>query len=89
MWRLTTCYDSGGHPFLESTNGNQGRQVWVYEEDAGTDEERQEVERLREAFAKTRLTQKHSSDELLRLQKVNKSQVWQHGPVPAQGHSEC
>lgn len=73
MWRLTTCYDSEGHPFLESTNGHQGRQVWVYDEEAGTDAERQEVSNLREAFTKTRLTQKHSSDELLRLQKIDKS----------------
>lgn len=83
MWRLTTCYDSGGHPFLQSTNGHHGRQVWVYEEDAGTDVDRQELERLREAFAKTRLTQKHSSDELLRLQKINKSQVKPHMSVYA------
>lgn len=75
MWRLTTCYDSEGHPFLRSTNGHQGRQVWVYDEDAGTDADRQEVERLREAFTDTRLKQKHSSDELLRLQKINKHQV--------------
>lgn len=75
MWRLTTCYDSEGHPFLESTNGHQGRQVWVYDEDAGTDVERQEVSNLREAFTTSRRTQKHSSDELLRIQKIDKSKA--------------
>eukprot|EP00892_Ulva_mutabilis_P003932 jgi/Ulvmu1/1910/UM012_0069.1 len=85
MWRLTTCYDSGGHPFLQSTNGHQGRQVWVYEEDAGTDADREKVEGLREAFTKTRLTQKHSSDELLRLQKIDRSKIIQPPSPPPKG----
>lgn len=68
MWRLTCSSDQGGHPMLATTNGFQGRQVWEYDADGGTAEERDEVERLRAAFTKTRLTQKHSSDELLRMQ---------------------
>jgi hypothetical protein len=66
MWRFTTGWDSDGHPLLHSLNGNVGRQVWVYEPDAGTPEERARVEELRASFTKNRLQQKHSSDELLR-----------------------
>jgi cycloartenol synthase len=66
MWKFTTASDSDGHPLLRSLNGNIGRQVWEYDANAGTPEERAHVERLREQFTANRLTQKHSSDELLR-----------------------
>lgn len=41
-------------------------QVWVYDAEAGTPEERARAEELRRKFAESRLTQKHSADELLR-----------------------
>lgn len=66
MWRFTTASNSDGHPLLHSLNENQGRQVWVYDENAGTPEERAQVELARQKFTANRLTQKHSSDELLR-----------------------
>ena len=66
MWRLTSANETPQHPLLHSLNGNVGRQVWVFDPTAGTAEERAEAERLREAFAATRLSQKHSKDELLR-----------------------
>jgi hypothetical protein len=69
MWRLTSCSDSDGNPFLNTLNSHQGRQVWVFDAEAGTPEERAEVERLRAEFTKNRFVQKHSSDELLRLQR--------------------
>lgn len=75
MWKLTTCYDSNGDPLLTSKNKHVGRQVWVYDASAGSAEERATVEELREQFTKNRLQQKHSSDELLRLQKVVKEKV--------------
>jgi hypothetical protein len=75
MWRLTSCSDQGAHPFLASTNGHKGRQVWVFDENAGSAAERNEVERLRAEFAKARLVQKHSSDELLRLQQRSNLKV--------------
>lgn len=75
MWKLTTCYDSNGDPLLTSRNEHTGRQVWVYDAAAGSSEERAIVEGLRDEFTKNRLQQRHSSDELLRLQKVVKEKV--------------
>jgi cycloartenol synthase len=66
MWKFTPASDSDGHPLLHSLNGNKGRQVWVYDENAGTPEERALVEEARRKFTANRLQQKHSSDELLR-----------------------
>lgn len=68
MWRLHHQDDNDGDPLLRSLNGNVGRQVWRFDEKAGTAAERQEVERLRERFTSNRFEQAHSSDELLRLQ---------------------
>ena len=66
MWKFRTAWDSDGHPLLHSLNGNVGRQVWVYDPEAGTPEERARAEELRRKFAENRLQQKHSADELLR-----------------------
>lgn len=66
MWKFTTAWDSDKHPLLHSLNGNVGRQVWVWDAQAGTPEERAKVEQLRAQFAENRLKQKHSADELLR-----------------------
>ena len=66
MWKFVTASDSDGHPLLRSLNGHQGRQVWVYDAQGGTPEERARVEELRQDFTANRLQQKHSADELLR-----------------------
>ena len=66
MWRLTNGPETPDHPLLHTLNGKVGRQVWVFDSNAGTPQEREQVEKLREAFTANRLSQKHSSDELLR-----------------------
>jgi len=69
MWTLKCAQESAaGSAHLTTLNNFVGRQVWVFEEGAGTEEERAEVERLRDHFASHRDRQKHSSDEMLRLQ---------------------
>lgn len=59
---------SGSKELLFSTNHHQGRQTWEWHPNAGSPEERARAEELRANFARHRLQQKHSSDELLRLQ---------------------
>jgi len=70
MWRLTCAEGEppSRHPHLLTLNGHCGRQVWVYDEDAGTPEQRQNVERLRAQYAANKHERKHSSDELMRAQ---------------------
>lgn len=66
MWKFAPASDSDGHPLLRSLNNNAGRQVWVYDENAGTPEERKAVEEAQTKFRANRFHQKDSADELLR-----------------------
>ena len=68
MWRFVSQSSSDRHPHLRSLNEHIGRQTWEWDPAAGTQEDRDKVEQLRAAFAGSKDTQKHSSDELLRLQ---------------------
>ncbi|WIA35779.1 hypothetical protein OEZ86_004168 [Tetradesmus obliquus] len=80
MWKFLSASDSGGHPHLVSLNGNKGRQTWEFDAKAGTTEQRERVEQLRAAFAANRHVQRHSADELLRLQCADKIAAKQHAP---------
>jgi cycloartenol synthase len=68
MWKLVSGRESKTHPLLVTLNECQGRQIWVYDEQAGTPEERAAVEDLRSKYKEERHVLKHSADELLRLQ---------------------
>ena len=68
MWSFKSASTSSDHPHLRSLNEHQGRQTWEFDPDAGTPEERAKVEELRAHFTANKDVQKHSSDELLRMQ---------------------
>jgi len=77
MWKFISAGSGAGnvqsnHPLLRSQNNHQGRQTWFFDPEAGTPEQRAKVEELRANFTKNRHTQRHSSDELLRLQCADK-----------------
>ena len=51
MWRFV---DSAQSPLVPSLNGCAGRQTWEWDPEAGTPEQRREVQRLQERFAANR-----------------------------------
>ena len=69
MWRLKVA-DGGNDPYMYSTNNFVGRQIWEFDADYGTPEERAEVEAARENFWKNRFPVKPSCDLLWRMQVI-------------------
>lgn len=69
MWKLKVA--EGRDARLRTINGHVGRQIWEFDPDLGTDNERAEVEAVREKFRNNRFEKKHSSDLLMRLQVLN------------------
>ena len=67
MWRLKIA-EGGNDPHIYSTNNFLGRQIWEFDPDAGTLEERAEVEEARQNFWKNRNEVKPSSDLLWKFQ---------------------
>ncbi|MED6186932.1 hypothetical protein PIB30_071476 [Stylosanthes scabra] len=65
MWKLKIA--EGGEN-LVSVNNFIGRQHWEFDPNAGTPQERAEVERLRQHFTTNRFSIKQSSDLLSRMQ---------------------
>ncbi|KAL5718241.1 myb-like DNA-binding protein bas1 [Ranunculus cassubicifolius] len=74
MWKMKVA-DNGG-PFSEwlfSTNNFVGRQTWEFDPDAGTPEERAEVEIARQQFYENRYKVKICGDVLLKLQMLKEN----------------
>uniref|UniRef100_A0A7N0UUQ4 Squalene cyclase N-terminal domain-containing protein n=1 Tax=Kalanchoe fedtschenkoi TaxID=63787 RepID=A0A7N0UUQ4_KALFE len=67
MWKLKIA-QGGKDPYLYSTNNYVGRQTWEFEPEAGTPEERAEVEAARLNFYNNRFQVKPSADLLYRMQ---------------------
>ncbi|AQK41043.1 Camelliol C synthase [Zea mays] len=65
MWRLKI---GEGGPWLKSGNGHIGRETWEFDEDFGSEADREAVDSAREEFSKNRLRMRHSSDLLARMQ---------------------
>ncbi|KAI5581191.1 hypothetical protein Peur_030089 [Populus x canadensis] len=67
MWRLKIA-EKGNNPYIFTTNEYAGRQIWEYDPNAGTPEEREQVEEARRNFTKNRSKVKPSSDLLWQYQ---------------------
>ncbi|XP_050231955.1 lupeol synthase-like isoform X2 [Mercurialis annua] len=67
MWRLKIA-EGGNNPFIFSTNNFIGRQTWEFDPEAGSPEERAEVEEARRNFWNNRFHVKPSSDLLWQFQ---------------------
>ncbi|XP_057869659.2 cycloartenol synthase 2 [Cryptomeria japonica] len=79
MWKLKIA--EGESPWLITLNNHVGRQVWEFDENAGTPEELLEVENARAHFYNNRFVQRHSADILMRLQFARESPL---PPLPPQ-----
>ncbi|KAK9866458.1 hypothetical protein WJX84_004983 [Apatococcus fuscideae] len=67
MWVYRNA-QSDGNPLLHTLNGHQGRQTWEYSTQESSNKIVERQEQARSAFRQARFEQKHSKDELLRLQ---------------------
>ncbi|CBI30899.3 unnamed protein product, partial [Vitis vinifera] len=73
MWKLKIA---GGHgPWLYSLNNFVGRQIWEFDREAGTPEEREEVRKVQENFTKNRFRYKPNGDLLMRMQLIKENQI--------------
>ncbi|XP_052885391.1 beta-amyrin synthase-like [Gossypium arboreum] len=81
MWRLKIG-EGGNDPYLYSTNNFLGRQTWEFDPNAGTAEERAEVEEARLNFYNNRYNVQPSSDLLWQMQFLREKKMQQTIPQP-------
>ncbi|XVF74824.1 hypothetical protein PTKIN_Ptkin13bG0141800 [Pterospermum kingtungense] len=81
MWRLKIA-EGGNDPHLYSTNNFLGRQTWEFDPNAGTPEERAEVEEARQNYYNNRYHVQPSSDLLWQLQSLREKKFKQTIPQP-------
>ncbi|OIW14403.1 hypothetical protein TanjilG_15757 [Lupinus angustifolius] len=77
MWKLKIGEGGSG---LVSVNNFIGRQHWVFDPNAGTPQERDEIETLRQQFTINRFSIKQSADLLMRIQLRKENEC---GLIPA------
>ncbi|KAK9099664.1 hypothetical protein Scep_023094 [Stephania cephalantha] len=87
MWKLKfgeeSCTTGPFNSYLFSTNNFVGRQTWEFDPDAGTPEERAEVEKARQDFQTNRFNIKPCGDVLLRLQMLKENKGKYDLKIPA------
>ncbi|KAA8514921.1 hypothetical protein F0562_018100 [Nyssa sinensis] len=86
MWKLKIAEGDG--PWLFSTNNFTGRQIWEFDPDLGTPQEREQVEKARNEYKKNQFQVKPSGDVLMRLQLIKENQVDLSIPVVRLGDNE-
>lgn len=69
MWKLKI--GEGNDPYLFTTNNFVGRQIWEFDPDAGTPEERQEVEEARQHYRNSRKEGDHPCGDLFMRMQVS------------------
>ena len=87
MWKIKFG-EGENDPMLFSTNNFHGRQTWEFDPDAGTEEERAEVEAAREHFYQNRFKVTPSSDLLWRFQILREKNFKQEIPPVRVGEGE-
>ncbi|KAB2604502.1 beta-amyrin synthase-like [Pyrus ussuriensis x Pyrus communis] len=80
MWKLNVA-DGGNDPYIYSTNNFVGRQIFEFDPEAGTTEERVEVEEACLHFYNNRYQVKTSSDLLWRMQFLREKNFKQTIPL--------
>ncbi|KAK7359690.1 hypothetical protein VNO77_01653 [Canavalia gladiata] len=70
MWRLKIAY-GGNDPHIFSLNNFVGRQIWEFDPNGGSTEERAQVEAARQDFFHNRFKVKACGDRLWRFQYEN------------------
>lgn len=67
MWKLKVS-EGENEAWVTSVNNHIGRMFWEFDPDAGTPDERAQVDQLRNHFTSNRFRCKQSSDLMMRLQ---------------------